>query len=376
MERVYGSAELVLAATRASSSNEGFLQARPCMKTGRVGFNPRDMNASLNLINGESDFEVEPGFIQCDYRIISENAREEKLPLDKRAWAYQERLLATRYLSFRHDEIWFECSQGPRCECGWILARDMVGYYTMNLRNMLECKTKTESATVWGDIVSDYCQRGLTKRSDKLVALSAVASRFQTKFGDTYLAGLWRKDLVQGLLWLTNYFDHNLPLSLSSSEPYYAPTWSWTSVNVKDISFVYRYNLYGSILINIMEAFTIPSTPNRFGPVSGRFIRLQGRPIQSTLHICPPGLLKRIKLLLESSDPEDKGRWIEFPNTTLKLKALYLDLPLTFSSSTLDHTSREAVMSARRLQGGDDSLSQTKSPYQKTEWRTQQTNHG
>jgi hypothetical protein len=39
--------------------------------------------------------------------------------------------------------------------------------------------------------VSDYRRRKLTKESDRLPALSGLATAFQALTGDTYLAGLW-----------------------------------------------------------------------------------------------------------------------------------------------------------------------------------------
>ncbi|KAI0896640.1 heterokaryon incompatibility protein-domain-containing protein [Annulohypoxylon nitens] len=364
MGMVYGHAELVLAASSASSSNDGFLQARRCMKTDHVRFNPHDLNVSLNLKDGESDFNVDSGSIQCDYRIISEQDHEEKLPLDKRAWPYQERLLATRYLSFRHDEILFECSKGTHCECGWAVARHNFVHYTKNLRNMLEYETKMERYRVWEDIVGDYCHRELTMRSDKLVALSAVASKLQTKFGDTYLAGLWGKNFVRELLWMVAFYGHTPVSDVSSPEPYYAPSWSWTSVDARDIYFPHTFLGDDLLLIHLNEASTIPSTPNRFGPVSSGFIRLQGRPIQSTLHIFPPGLFKRFKLFLYPINPKYRGRWIKFPTTALKLESLHLDLLLTVSGSVPDHTSRGTMMSARRINYGEkDSMQESPAKY-------------
>jgi hypothetical protein len=40
-----------------------------------------------------------------------------RLPLLKRAWVFQERLLAPRYLNFSQSELVWECANGTVCEC-------------------------------------------------------------------------------------------------------------------------------------------------------------------------------------------------------------------------------------------------------------------
>lgn len=53
----------------------------------------------------------------------------------------------------------------------------------------------------WYDVLSAYTQRSLTVPSDKLPALSGLASEFARHVGDEYVAGLWRNNLPQDLLW-------------------------------------------------------------------------------------------------------------------------------------------------------------------------------
>ncbi|KAI1088665.1 heterokaryon incompatibility protein-domain-containing protein [Rostrohypoxylon terebratum] len=349
MGRVYGSAELVLAATVASSADDGFLKNRPRMKSGRVHINLGNKNDPLNMeeVNpdGESDNNNGSELVQCNYRIASKHAHEAKLPLDKRAWAHQERLLATRYISFRHDEIRFDCLEGSDCECGWMHAKNHYRNYTMNLGNKLKQDSKMGGAEVWSDIVKDYCRRELTERSDKPVALSAVASRFHTKFGDTYLAGLWRKNLIRGLLWRVNPFGITHPPIPSKPEPFYAPSWSWISVDAKDIYLPDTYPLDDSALVQISCAFTTPATSNQFGPVSEGHIRLQGKLVQFTLHISTSTPSRFFFLF----NQKNIRRWIQFSDDTLKLRSLHLDLPLTAGVQTQDHTTGNATISARRI---------------------------
>ena len=78
---------------------------------------------------------------------------------------------------------------------------------------------------LWFNLITDYSRRGLTKGSDKLIALSGVAQEVKEKTGLRYCAGHWLDMVEAGLCW--TYGDE--PCSRVS--PYRAPTWSWVSVD-------------------------------------------------------------------------------------------------------------------------------------------------
>jgi hypothetical protein len=58
-----------------------------------------------------------------------------------------------------------------------------------------------------------------------LPALGGLASKWAALDGLTYLAGMWKEDILRSLLWRADEPDLEDP-----SEPYVAPTWSWLSV--------------------------------------------------------------------------------------------------------------------------------------------------
>jgi hypothetical protein len=51
------------------------------------------------------------------------------------------------------------------------------------------------------DVVNEYSERELTRRTDKLPALSGLARLAAGRNIGDYLAGLWKDDLLAGLLW-------------------------------------------------------------------------------------------------------------------------------------------------------------------------------
>jgi len=93
-------------------------------------------------------------------------------------------------------------------------------------------------------VLEEYNGLALTFGNDRLPALSGLAARVVKETGDTYLAGLWRKDLALGLLW---YSEQPSPSAAEYPEArarnavrrtpnratavYRAPTWSWASID-------------------------------------------------------------------------------------------------------------------------------------------------
>lgn len=79
---------------------------------------------------------------------------------------------------------------------------------------------------IWKHLVTDYCTRDLTKPSDKLIAIDALAREFQERYGralGSYHAGLWFHFVPAGLLWCSTR-------PAPSDAGFCLPSWSWASV--------------------------------------------------------------------------------------------------------------------------------------------------
>ncbi|XXH04880.1 hypothetical protein Hte_011302 [Hypoxylon texense] len=311
MDNVYGNAELVLAAAAAFSACDGFLRDR-----GRSGSHVGC--ASLTL-----DAKADP--IETKYRLVTKRPHAEDCHIDGRAWPFQERLLARRYLAYTEHEMRWECREDSLCEYAWAFPEQEPGAWRYDLANKLdEIATLSGLMDFWrDDVLPGYTSKELTVHSDKLVALSGVASRFQRKHGDTYLAGLWREDLIYGLLWRA---EEGMP------ENFYAPSWSWTSVDTQIIEQHMRV-VPSTSLADIVDASVALSTTNPFGPVSDGVIKLGGRMIEAKLHF-HAGKSWRVELGTKS-----KGTHVQ---------AVSLDMPLV-AFPTSDQVTGRTVTSARRI---------------------------
>ena len=167
MGNVYRNADLVLAATSSIGDEHGFLDFR------KISLGDHESTVlstfPVTWLGNTYNIHVSTQLIHYTHYFAGE-------PLSTRAWTFQERLLARRFLSFNQFEVHFECETSWRCECGTgDLAVD--NHHPYNLQAML---TTADSAFIYSEwyrkIIERYSQRYLTKSSDKLPAISAVAS--------------------------------------------------------------------------------------------------------------------------------------------------------------------------------------------------------
>jgi hypothetical protein len=83
----------------------------------------------------------------------------------------------------------------------------------------------------WNNLVLQYSQTSLSFVDDRLLAIAGVAKRFCSAMGleaFSYLAGMWKGDLPQSLLWYQmNQIEETNP---DKSETNIAPSWSWASM--------------------------------------------------------------------------------------------------------------------------------------------------
>lgn len=264
MALVYGNADLVLAASSASSTEDGFLKERKGYR-----------ESSLRLASVQNQSRA----VTLRYRLLQPKFMQDSLdPLDRRAWALQERLLARRYLAIgSHDTSW-TCRTSSACECEWWRVASIWRNNLENINRILQDKNDEEVANCWREMVlRHYCHRALTVPSDNLVAISAIASIFHNRLKADYLAGIWQKDMIRGLLWTRGqpWEEHMHASALENS----APSWSWASLPSLDFDTrdKYRGLVNNKNLVRVLDAKTTPSTMNPFGSVRSGVIKLWGQ---------------------------------------------------------------------------------------------------
>lgn len=260
MASVYGNADLVIAASSASSTEDGFLKERK-------GY--RDSTLRLSSLRNQGHT------LNLRYRLLQPKRLAPMVdPLNRRAWALQERLLARRYLAIgSHDTSW-TCMTSMACECEWWRVASIWRDDIRNVKRLVQDATVAELGGFWRRrVLGHYFGRGLTVPSDNLVALSAIASTFQKKMRSKYHAGIWQDDLLPGLLWYSFHPETGYGSNHS------APSWSWASLPTLDVreQWVIVDCTEAYAQARVLETNTIMSTLNQFGSVCAGFIKLWGR---------------------------------------------------------------------------------------------------
>ncbi|KAG4442691.1 hypothetical protein IFR05_001798 [Cadophora sp. M221] len=236
MPLVYSQATLTIAASRSSSVHEGFVGDRCDV------FDLPDMDhiqLPYRCLDGTCEtIAVFPRFDEASF--FTE-------PLDERAWALQERFLSSRLLEFGCMQTRWTCqlkedaisADGYRS----ILDErydelDHLSRTTLSLlRGGKIASTEppeyfiTDLYELWRSLVKKYCDRELTLKSDRLPAISGLATRFADLLpDDQYCAGMWKYPLHRDLLWYNSSpYSPDIPGGIG--EPSQGPSWSWGSTS-------------------------------------------------------------------------------------------------------------------------------------------------
>ncbi|THV43742.1 hypothetical protein BGAL_0975g00010 [Botrytis galanthina] len=177
---------------------------------------------------------------ETTYHVYSNRLWEKHVvhaPVNSRAWVLQERMLSPRVLYFAENQIFWDCFEKQACETyphGWV----GLSIYTHEGKKSLPSKdndgSKPRSQTSlrqlhqqWFMLMETYSECRLTYQTDKLIAISAIARRFETYFNNDYIASMWRQSLENDLVW----YVASPKREPSQPAVYVAPSWSWASTN-------------------------------------------------------------------------------------------------------------------------------------------------
>ncbi|KAI1269904.1 heterokaryon incompatibility protein-domain-containing protein [Xylariaceae sp. FL1019] len=159
--------------------------------------------------------------------VLSQDPRRS---LTRRAWALQESILGSRTVHVVRGNptfIW-KCRETTVKLFGSHLFTFPVEQTEKIWMSRL---IQTRCDRLWTNIVTNYSECSLTDPNDKLVALSGLAKTFMGAINAKYLAGVWDRYLIQGLLWRTGCDPKTEKLYFTKHErTATAPSWSWASI--------------------------------------------------------------------------------------------------------------------------------------------------
>lgn len=165
-----------------------------------------------------------------------------KSVLCHRAWALQERLLSPRIVYYGKDEVFWECLACTAREGSTTVKSyrpseySYADYQCADVKNRLIKPINDDRSLPftppldWHIIVAEYTRCNITRATDRLPAISGLASIYQENTGHTYTAGLWKESFQNDLLWFAQPNQVKILPLLENS--YLGPTWSWVSCPV------------------------------------------------------------------------------------------------------------------------------------------------
>ncbi|KAK4671117.1 hypothetical protein QC764_603200 [Podospora pseudoanserina] len=220
-------------------------------------------------------------------------------PAMKRGWIYQERLLSQRILYCAYDELIWECRNTITCECNpTSLHRHHGGNAIVSYKRQMghlsdptQFNKKNSSCfpiiDLWLSLVQSYSQRVFTKYTDRLIALSGIAQKFQPLSIGNYYAGIWSSEIHHQLAWTRDANPKALRVKEAARIPG-SPSWSWCSINQPCVFDDVMNPPRISTRLTALNYKAELSSPDPTGPVSYARLTLSGPCIEAKIVLGPP----------------------------------------------------------------------------------------
>ena len=351
MGTVYQKGFLNIYATASSDGNGGlFFDERPDhLWENNVNVYYPDPNPSEPKRDKFSELDA---YTRCT--LIGTAAWEdlvELAPVNRRAWVFQERLLAPRVLHFGYNQLAWECcefqsSEEHSDEQLDIAQKRHLKHLTPAVgRTLREMRLKGApdpdlhlrdlyTYELWKMVVETYSRMQLTKFEDKLIALAGVARLFQESLFELnprpqYFAGLWGTCLESQLLWSVKevYKDNGIYDNPARRRREGGPSFSWASIDspygitYSDITdYKSSSDTTGELLFKAVDHNVGLADPkNPFGMVTGGQLLLAPRHLRRIeLYKSPVSIQLPFAIRLKMEPPPKRPT--EFAN-------IYLDAP-------------------------------------------------
>ncbi|GME63879.1 heterokaryon incompatibility protein [Neofusicoccum parvum] len=137
-------------------------------------------------------------------------------------------------------------------------------------------ENRKELLNNWYALVEHFTGRELTFEQDRLPALAGLAAEAVPYAYEAYLCGHWKEYCFpESLLWTSKRTASEIGKPhVRHPNGYYAPTWSWASINGQVIT---RSNSVIRPEFRVREIHGYPATDNLFGPLTpGAYIQAAG----------------------------------------------------------------------------------------------------
>lgn len=239
MEMVYSMAFVVIAASRATGTSDGFLSPRPSRKYVVLSGQPSSEDSG----NRKRQEERRDNGVTYLCEAIDDFQKDViDGPLNKRGWVLQERVLARRTIYFTRTQTYFECGAGVRCETLARMTNDQAAFLgDPNFPAVAMKSTKGAKIRLCQSLYETYSALEFTKAQDRSIAIAGLEQRLVRAYNTDGAYGVLDGGpsfFGRTLLWMRNgrVQDAMRPIDFDFSEGgeenassmyYVVPSWSW-----------------------------------------------------------------------------------------------------------------------------------------------------
>ena len=194
----------------------------------------------------------------------SESESAVEWDINSRGWTLQEDLLSWRTITYGSKMTYWKCpslqidESGRRPVGGTNTAHRIRYFYPLDRKGVgagtaalvapptsADILQRQENRAIisgaysvrdlysqWYTIVGQFTDRLLTCETDALPALSGLAREYESLLDDAYCAGIWKKDIIRGLLWRRVEYRE----AYKRGEKHHifttdGPSWSWAGIS-------------------------------------------------------------------------------------------------------------------------------------------------
>jgi hypothetical protein len=226
MASVYKNCRIMLSATDSRNSDGGLFRDRNDDVMFKIS---EQLSKECRLPNGVYAHRKRDWFLKAAWQGA----------LSQRGWALQEAILAPVIIYFCNAQIFWECRKVQISENGIFTTVEQAKSFALSRAIQLIPEPGTEPRLnkygFWYNIIEEFSHRKLTFSTDVLPAVIGLAQESAAVLDDVYVNGLWKKDLVKGILWEARGSNGSsatrmAPARRSEQSAARAPSWSWASV--------------------------------------------------------------------------------------------------------------------------------------------------
>ena len=244
MGLVYTNAYATICALASFSCLKGFLDRTPAV---RVHFKSRLRPQVEGLLHFRRQPALDP-VTDTDCSFDSFRYLDSAISAwTSRAWVYQEERLSRRQIWFGKSRLHVAVSNKQITEGNTHKYLDPLAYlkwpssFHDEHREYIDTGDAEILQDSWMTTIDRFSHKQLSDPRDRLPSVSGLVKLMAEAMADTYVAGLWSKDLVRGLLWKSESRTHSSQshhlsqLSRPGSATYVCPSWSWAHTTAESL---------------------------------------------------------------------------------------------------------------------------------------------